>query len=329
MMAARAEHSAENVSFGSPESAAGRPESWRLDRKNYADAPPAHWQQQRAEFKRELKTPEERTVPGGAYRLYHFNRDRYDPESNLVAFFHPLGSSPSTRHGRQMAWQLRQRFPDNLIVAIGSEGTPDARTQDGLDPDHLASLRKQFIDDTRQAYMSGENAPTDLIGQSFGGLLAHEVAEHMHGNGQPVEHLALLSASFKSTRTVQFLSRLARQEAQGAWRHRNTRELTQLGRYAVELTSRSARRFPLYYNLLRYITESEPDLDNVNPDTDIIVVGGEHDTIAYTGAEQAPDTRAPDLHITVARDAHSTFLIDSAFCGHVLETAIGRRPLRG
>ncbi len=276
------------------------------------------------EFNHERETPEEKVLSKhGIYYTYHFNRDRYDPEANLITFFHPLGSSPSTRHGQRMLWQLRQRFPDNLILAIGSEGTPDARVHD-LDPDNLARLRTQLIEDTRQEYLSGGSTPTDLIGQSFGGLLAHEVAEHMHGDNQPVGRLALLSASFRSTRTLQFLSQLTRQEAKGVWTHRNVPELTQLGRYAIELTSRTTRRLPLYYKLLRYIAESEPDLNTVSSETDIIVVGGEHDAVAYTGATDAPGTRVPDLRVTVARDAHSTFLIDNAFCGHVLETALRR-----
>lgn len=272
--------------------------------------------------------PYEDPSSGSLYNIHCFNRDRFRADQNLMAFFHAFGSSPTTRQGEEILSQISRRFPDNFIVAIGCEGSPDARPtkkwKRSADLQTMAYARQNCIETAKDNFGLDPQIRLDVIGQSLGGLLAYQIAKEAHScdqQGQPpyIERLVLMSAPTKRKRAASFTSQTIAQELTGLKRD----ALSDLSRHALELAPGSIRHPGIYKKLLSLIESSRLDFSQLDTATDIYICAGENDGIARPDADACslPNIRTYET----TGDRHSDLLLDAGFCGRFLEDVLRRR----
>lgn len=281
------------------------------------------WELEEYNFHYQLARPIEYPVPGiGTYDIYQFNQERFDPQANTIAYFHPLGSSPNTWHGQRMLWQLQCRFPDNLVVALGSEDARGSRVR-RIDPETMVRSRTDCLQHVRGEHGLDQTSESglDMVGQSLGGMLACEVARDMQEHGQSPDRLVLLGLPLRNRSRTRLLAQLAQQEGRDVSK-RSPGELSRIGRAACDTLPDSPRNCRSRINLLSYITNTEPDLQQLSRTMNITLCNGERDSVASVSQAELADTSDPNTLLTVARDAHTTLLIDADFCGHIVETSL-------
>ena len=299
----------------------------RYNRDTYPTSPaPSDKNQERA-FERELADPLycQDPITESLYKIYSFNQERFDPTQPTIVLLHAFGSSPTTRQGHEIGWELRQRFPKNLIIAIGSEGTKDVVvSREWLNiAGHttLADIRRHCIHYARAHYDIKRTTPVNLVGQSYGGILAYEVASSIHsGYGVKVDRLALLATPSKPMRTSRFVTGLTRQELRVVLRRTTSNELFGMSKNAAEILPKDLHTGSTQRKLLSLIASAEVDIERLDPSIDITICSGEYDIISRFDLNNSSVKNRKNIEqIIVEGDVHSDFLSDTRFCGSLID----------
>ena len=260
------------------------------------------------------------------YKIYRFNQDRYDPKEPIIGLFHAFGSSPKTRQGYEICWELRQRFPNSLIIAIGSEGTSDVtvsrRWLNLASHETLALIRRYCLDQAREWHQVPGSTPLNLVGQSYGGIMAYEITRPRQGyHDETIQRIALLATPSNPMRTRRFVTDLTRQEFRVVVRRSARNELVGMSKNAAEISPRNLHTGSTQKKLLSLIASSRVDVELLDPKTDITICAGEYDAISRYDQSETSVHGSNLRHVIVEGDVHSDFLSDTAFCGHLIETA--------
>ena len=299
----------------------------RYNRATHSVLPAPSDNTQKRAFERELADPIfcQDPITESLFKIYSFNQERFDPNLPTITLLHAFGSSPTTRQGHEMGWELRQRFPNNLIIAIGSEGTKDVVvSRNWLNiADHitLASARRHCIEYTRAHYNIKRSTPLSLVGQSYGGILAYEVAKDIHSTyGIKVDKLALLATPSSPMRTSRFVTGLTRQELKVVLRRTTSNELLGMSKSAAEILPKDLHTGSTQKKLVSLIASAKVDIDTLDPNIEITIYSGEFDTISrfdlYSSDKQ---NRENVKQIIIEGDVHSDFLSDTRFCGNLID----------
>lgn len=294
-----------------------------LDRHDSRIVSTAYTEAELAAFHAELTTPIHHCDPitGSDYRIYAFNQDRYNPHQGMAIFFHAIGSSPHTRQGYEAVRELRKRLPNQLLIAIGSEGTDDVRTSrqwhERANHATLAAVRHNCIEHVRSHLKMPQQTPLHFIGQSYGGIIAYETCRLAQEQVQlHVKQLSLLATPNRARRSINFLSRLITQEAIGFARNGLPQKISHLSSHATEVMPRGMRAAITHWSLIRIIAQSELDLDRIDPRTRVLMCAGEKDHIART--PRLETTPPNQQHFIVRGNYHSDMLLDAPFCAEVV-----------
>lgn len=297
------------------------------------DAREPSWED-RQRFEDELHDPLVITDPSGErfdyYRIYGFNRDRYDPDNTVLVLFPPLGSSPSTVQGHEMAWQFSQRYPDHFVIALANEGTPDARVKHSwfqrkdVGLEEIAHMRLECIERIKHANGFTDPANMTFIAQSFGCTVANRVAEEIStykdmDNSDQIEEMILLSPPVSGSYSAEIAARMIVQEVFHVFKSMDPQEAASLIRHG-DILPLGFHRSAVYHKLLSIIPRSRLEVEHMDPGIPASICNGENDWISRSSVPESEQNADNITRITLEGDAHSSPLIDAEFCGRLCET---------
>lgn len=289
--------------------------------------------EQQEQFKHELNHPDilvdssEPAEPRYVFRTHIFNQYRFDPQNNMVVVCPALGESVRTNNG-ELAWHLSQQFPDNLVVFLGNEGTPDGQVKRSwfnrpdVGPEDIAWPRIEAIEKAREDYGVSSESGLHLIARSWGSVPAyHIIAESEQCAGFSDDSPYVESATFmarpaQGNSSTRIAGRTIFQEVSDT-RNQETREKLLLGRHAVEIIFRNARQSHAYPKLLSMIADSRLDMSQINERTRIGVYYGEKDWVAQPTAEELAQTAGNVSFTLLKNDVHSPPLTDARVCAQL------------
>jgi pimeloyl-ACP methyl ester carboxylesterase len=300
-------------------------------------------------------------ITGSVYDVVCLNRDfREYPgweEHNALFVSMPFTSSFSTEQGTGALWQISQRFPRNLVIAVGNEGTSDVRVHpDWLhnsDLFTLTGIRHQCLHEALREHggLDEGGMPVmgiDVIGQSMGAMFSSELAKYLQQNhiyGTPVERAVLTAPPINYTGTLKMAHDLLKQEAGSLWRsssqerarvtnHMSRHVLPQiLGKEAARkmLGRQEVHNARVLHRLAAISAQAHiraEDLDGTGVQTTFItgsedVLSPPRDFLASKRATPADSPASPGLRAIIASgEKHSNWLLDEVLCGRVIETAL-------
>lgn len=299
------------------------------------------------------------SITGSVYGVACLNQDfREYPgweDRNAMLVSLPFTSSVSADQGREALWQISQRFPRNLVIAVGNEGTPDVRiNREWLRKDlqELTDIRHQCLHEALREHgaVDENDMPRlgiDLVGQSMGAMFSLELAKHLqqkHVYGTPVERAILISPPVNYCNTLQLANDVLRQETGSLLRsdpeerariinHLNEHILPWiLGKDAVRklLGGEEVLNIRALHHLTKIIAQTHmraEDLDGTG--VDMTFIAGSEDKLsppddfleskrsAYSDSGASKSIRA----IIASNEKHSNWLLNEMLCGRVIETA--------
>lgn len=186
----------------------------------------------------------------------------------------------------------------------------------------LARIRKHCLNRVRSHHDIPKTTPLNLVGQSFGGILAFEIAKTLQADPDiPIHRIALLATPSNPMRTSRFVTDLTRQELRVIIRRTTRNELFDMSKNAAEILPRNLHTGSIQKKLLSLIASARVDVRQLAPETDITICAGEFDAISRFDLASTDSHRQNIRQIIVEGDVHSDFLSDTAFCGHLIEAA--------